>query len=41
MLSMIEKIFARRTKLMFDPGSLPPAHNFILVPFCLGMTQIP
>jgi hypothetical protein len=40
MLSMIEKLFGRRTKLMFDPGLLPLPHTFMRFPFCLGMIQI-
>jgi hypothetical protein len=41
MHEMIEKIFGRRTKLMFDPGLSPPRTNVIHVPLRLGMIQIP
>ncbi len=40
MLNMIEKLFGRRTKLMFDPGLLPQLHTFMRFRVCLGMIQI-
>ncbi len=40
MHSMIEKLFGRRTKLMFDPGLLPHPHTFMRFLVCLGMIQI-
>ena len=41
MHGMIEKIFGRRTKLMFDPGLFPPRTNVIRFSLRLGMIQIP
>jgi hypothetical protein len=40
MHKMIEKIFARRTKLMFDPGLFPHPLNVMLLVVCSGMIQI-
>jgi hypothetical protein len=40
MHNMIEKLFGRRTKLMFDPGLLPQFHTFMRFRVRLGMIQI-